>query len=310
MSSPHVALVGATGNLGPAILEQLLAASLKVTVLARVGSANKVLALTNSNSVRVREVDYSSHSSVVSALDTVDIVISTLGFANLYEIQRSLIDASIEAGVSRFIPSEFGNDSANPLVRKLPVFADKINTQEYLKSIVAENPEFSYTFVYNNSFLDWQLQIGFMVNLKDHTATLYDGGDVLYSATRLSTIGRALAAIAKNLDVTKNRHIYIHDIAITQNQIIEIAKRVDGKEWITTAASTAEIEEKSHKALKSSDPAEVAGSALGFIARACWGEGYGGDFSKKSNNDFLGLPGLSTEGLEELVRDIIENNSK
>src|SRR4051794_24845035 len=106
-----------------------------------------------------------------------------------------------------------------------------------------------------------------MVNLKDHTATLYDGGDVLYSATRLSTIGRALAAIAKNLDVTKNRHIYIHDIAITQNQIIEIAKRVDGKEWITTAASTAEIEEKSHQALKSSDPAEVAGSALGFIAR-------------------------------------------
>ncbi|KAH7186920.1 hypothetical protein BKA60DRAFT_587989, partial [Fusarium oxysporum] len=279
MSFPHVALVGATGNLGPALLEQLLAASLNVTVLARVGSANKVLALTNSNNVRVREVDYSSHSSVVSALDTVDIVISTLGFANLYEIQKSLMDASIEAGVSRFIPSEFGNDSANPLVRKLPVFADKIKTQEYLESKVAENPKFSYTFVYNNSFLDWQLQNGFMVNLKDHTATLYDGGDVVYSATRLSTIGRALAAIAKNLDVTKNRHIYIQDIAITQNQIIEIAKRVDGKEWTTTVASTAEIEEKSHQALKSSDPAEVAGSALGFIARACWGEGYGGDFS-------------------------------
>ncbi|KAJ4127380.1 hypothetical protein NW765_017332 [Fusarium oxysporum] len=309
MSFPHVALVGATGNLGPAILEQLLAASLNVTVLARVGSANKVLALTNSNNVRVREVDYSSHSSVVSALDTVDIVISTLGFANLYEIQKSLMDASIEAGVSRFIPSEFGNDSANPLVRKLPVFADKIKTQEYLESKVAENPKFSYTFVYNNSFLDWQLQNGFMVNLKDHTATLYDGGDVVYSATRLSTIGRALAAIAKNLDVTKNRHIYIQDIAITQNQIIEIAKRVDGKEWTTTVASTAEIEEKSHQALKSSDPAEVAGSALGFIARACWGEGYGGDFSK-SNNDLLGLPGLSTEGLEELVRDIMKNYSK
>ncbi|KAF9776508.1 hypothetical protein IL306_005291 [Fusarium sp. DS 682] len=306
MSSPHVALVGATGNLGPAILEQLLAASLKITVLTRVGSANKVLALANSNTVMVREVDYGSHSSVVSALDTVDMVISTLGFTNLYGIQKSLIDASIEAGVSRFIPSEFGNDSANRLVRELPVFAEKIKTQEYLQSKVAEHPEFSYTFVYNNSFLDWQLQIGFMVNLKDHTATLYDGGDVVYSATRLSTIGKALAAIAKNLDATKNRHIYIHDIAITQNQIIEIAKRIDGKEWTTTVASTAEIEEKAHQALKSSDPAEVAGSALGFITRACWGEGYGGDFSKKSNNDILGLPGLSTEGLEELVKDIIE----
>jgi hypothetical protein len=310
MSSPHVALVGATGNLGPVILEQLLAASLKITVLTRIGSANKVLALTSSNSVRVREVDYGSHSSVVSALDKVDTVISTLGFANLYEIQRSLIDASIEAGVSRFIPSEFGNDSANPLVRKLPVFADKIKTQDYLESKVAENPEFTFTFAYNNSFLDWQLRMGFMVNLMDHTATLYDGGDVPFSATRLSTIGRALAAIAQNLDVTKNRHIYFHDIAITQNQIIEIVKGIDGKEWTTTVASTFEIEEKSHQALKSNDPAEVAGSALGFIARACWGEGYGGDFSKKINNDTLGLPLLSTKGLEELVRAIIETNGK
>ncbi|KAF4339904.1 hypothetical protein FBEOM_6202 [Fusarium beomiforme] len=310
MSSPHVALVGATGNLGPAILEQLLASSLKITVLARVGSASKVLALPNSNNVIVREVDYSSHSSIVSALDTVDIVISTLGFTNLYEIQKSLIDASIEAGVTRFIPSEFGNDSANPLVRKLPLYADKIKTQEYLESKVAENPEFSYTFVYNNSFLDWQLQIGFMVNLKDHTATLFDGGDVPFSATRLSTIGKALAVIAKNLDVTKNKHIYIHDIAITQNQIIEIAKRFDGKEWTTSVASTAEIEEKAHEALKSSDPSEVAGSALGFITRACWGEGYGGDFSKKINNDILGLPGLSTEGLEQLVRDMMQGNGK
>ncbi|KAF4494286.1 oxidoreductase [Fusarium agapanthi] len=310
MSSPHVALVGATGNLGPAILEQLLAASLKVTVLARVGSANKVLAVTNLKSVRVREVDYSSHSSVVSTLETVDIVISTLGFTSLYEIQKNLINASIEAGVSRFVPSEFGNHPADPLVRKLPIFADKIKTQEYLESIVAENPKFSYTFVYNNSFFNWQLQNGFMVNLKDHTATLYDGGDVVYSATRLSTIGRALASIAKNLNVTKNRHIYIQDIAITQNQIIEIAKRVDGKEWTTTAASTVEIEEKAHQALKSSDPAEVAGSAPGFIARACWGEGYGGDFSKKSNDDLLGIPGLGTAGLEELVRDIIKNYNK
>jgi hypothetical protein len=310
MSSPHVALVGATGNLGPAILEQLLAASLQVTVLTREGSANKVLALTSPNSVRVREVDYGSHTSIVSALDTVDIVISTLGFSNLYEIQRSIIDASLEAGVSRFIPSEFGNDSANPLVRRLPVFADKIKTQEYLESKVAEKPEFSYTFAYNNSFLDWQLQIGFMVNFQDHTATLYDGGDVPYSATRLSTIGKAMAAVAHNLDATRNKHIYFHDIVITQNQIIEIAKGIDGKQWTTTVAATAEIEEKSHQALKSNEPAEVAGSALGFIARACWGEGYGGDFSKKINNDALGLQGLSTEGLKELVRVIMETNDE
>ncbi|KAH7112279.1 NmrA-like family-domain-containing protein [Dactylonectria estremocensis] len=310
MASPHVALVGATGNLGPAILQQLLAASLRTTVLTRIGSAHKIPVSVGSNTLEVREIDYSSQSSLVSALDTIDVVISTLGFTNLFTLQKNLIDASLDAGVSRFIPSEFGNDSANPLVRQLPIFADKIKTQEYLEAKVAQNPSFSYTMCYNNSFLDWQLQVGFMVNLKDHTATLYDGGDVPFSATRLSTIGKAVVAVIENLDVTKNTHLYFHDTAVTQKQLIEIAKRVDGKEWSTDIASTLELEKNAHRSLNSSNPAEVANASLGFIARACWGAGYGGDFSKKINNKLLGIPQMSSEDLERLIREIMISDVK
>ncbi|KAL2800585.1 NAD(P)-binding protein [Aspergillus keveii] len=306
MSSLRVALVGATGNLGPAILQALVAASLETTVLTRVGSAHKVSIPSGSEKLlKVQEVDYNSHGSLVSALEPVDVVVSTLGFADLFNIQKKLIDASLEANVTRFIPSEFGNDSANALVRKLPLYADKIKTQEYLEGKAAQHAGFSYTFAYNNSFLDWQLQIGFMVNLKDHSATLYDGGDVPFSATRLATIGQAIVGIIQNQEATKNEHIYFHDIAITQNQLIDIAKRIDGKEWSTTVVSTADVEQKSYEMLKSSDPAEVANSALGFIARACWGAGHGGDFSSKVSNKLLGIPGMNTEDLEKLVREIM-----
>ncbi|KAM6484797.1 NAD(P)-binding protein [Trichoderma sp. SZMC 28011] len=302
----HIALVGATGNLGPVILQALLAASLQTTVLTRVGSAHKVSVPAGSESLlKVQEVDYNSHDNLVSALQTVDVVLSTLGFTDLFSTQKKLIDASLKAQVSRFIPSEFGNDSANPLVRKLPLYGDKIKTQEYLEEKAAQNPGFSYTMCYNNSFLDWQLQIGFMVNLKDHSATLYDGGDVLFSATRLSTIGKAVVGVIQNLEATRNKHVYFHDIAITQNQLIDIAKRIDGKEWSTNVVSTAEIEEKSYKMLKSSDSKEVANSALGFIARACWGAGYGGNFSEKLGNNLLGISGMSIDDLEKLVREII-----
>ncbi|CEJ61926.1 hypothetical protein PMG11_10442 [Penicillium brasilianum] len=304
MSSLRVALVGATGNLGPSILQALLAASLETTVLTRVGSAHKVSVPPGSEKfLKVQEVDYSSHESLVSALEPISVVVSTLGFENLFTIQKKLIDASLEANVTRFIPSEFGNDSANPLVRKLPLYADKIKTQDYLQEKAAQNPEFSYTFAYNNSFLDWQLQIGFMVNLKDHSATLYDGGDVPFSATRLATIGQAIVGMVRNLEATKNKNIYFHDIAITQNQLIDISKRIDGKEWSTTVVSTAEVEQKSYNMLKSSDPSEVANSALGFIARACWGAGHGGDFSDKISNKLLGIPEMSTEDLENLIRE-------
>jgi len=304
MSSLHVALVGATGNLGPAILEQFAKTSFTITVLTRVGSGSKVVVPSGGN-VAVKEVDYDSPAALVAVLKNIEVVISTLGFQSLFETQKKLIDASIDAGVARFIPSEFGNDSANPNVRKLPVFAEKVKTQEYLVQKVSEHPKFSYTFVYNNSFFDWQLKIGFMVNLKEHTATLYDGGDVTYSATRLSTIGKALVAVASNLEGTKNRHLYVHDAAVTQNKLIALAKTIDGKEWTTTTVSTADVEQNAYKLLESDSQADLLNASLGFIARACWGSGYGGDFTTKLNNDVLGIPLMSHDEIEAMIRELM-----
>lgn len=310
MSSIHVALAGATGNLGPAILQELLDASLRVTILTRADSAHKIPASASIDKAEILEVDYSSHSSLVAALKTVDVLVSTLGFTNLFEIQKSLIDACLDAHVSRFIPSEFGNDSANSLVRKLLVFADKIKTQEYLVAKSAQHPGFSYTMCYSNSFLDWQLQVGFMVNLKEHTATLYDGGDAQFSATRLSTIGKAVVGVVKNLDATKNKHIYFHDVAVTQNQLIDIAKGIDGAEWQTEVIPTSQVEENAYDLLNGGAPADVAKASLGFIARACWGDGYGGDFSKKISNELLGIPQMSNLELHKLVETILIGTDK
>jgi uncharacterized protein YbjT (DUF2867 family) len=308
MSSLHIALVGATGNLGPAVLDQLAAASFKITVLARVGSGSKV-SLPSGADVSVKEVDYDSPAALIAALETVNVVISTLGFQSLFETQRKIIDACIEAGVTRFLPSEFGNDTANPNVRVLPVFAEKVKTQEYLVAKVSDHANFSYTFLYTNSFFDWQLKIGFMVNLKEHTATLYDGGDVQFSATRLSTIGRAIVAVARNLEVTRNQDLYVHDATLTQNKLIELAKTIDGKQWSTTTVSTADVEQNAYRLLESGTQADVLNASLGFIARACWGSGYGGDFTAKLNNDVLGIPLMNHEEIENMVKEIVGGSS-
>jgi hypothetical protein len=300
----HVVLAGATGTLGPAVLSQLLQTPFLVTVFARVGSGSKVT-LPNASTATVKEVNFDEPESLRSALQGVDVVVSNLGFQNLFDNQRKLIDASIEAGVTRFIPSEFGNDTANPSVRKLPVFADKVKTQEYLVDKVAQYPNFSYTFLYTNSFFDWQLQIGFMVNLREHTATLYDGGDVTFSATRLATIGKAVGRVVNALEATKNRDIYVHDAAITQNRLIDIAKKIDGKEWTTTTVTTAGVEQNAHQSLQKGTPADLTNASLGFIARACWGSGYGGDFTPKLNNDILGLPIMTEEEIEEMCAEIM-----
>lgn len=56
------------------------------------------------------QVDYDSHSSIVSALRGIDTVISFLvamDFEQNVKLEKSIIDAAIKAGVSRFAPAQW-----------------------------------------------------------------------------------------------------------------------------------------------------------------------------------------------------------
>jgi uncharacterized protein YbjT (DUF2867 family) len=140
-----VVLAGATSNLSPAILSQLLAANFTVTVLTRHNSTSTP---TFPPTVTVHPVDYDSIDSPTTALKGQDAVISTLGSLAI-SVQTRLIDAALASGVRRFIPSEFGCDTRNALTRKLPIYADKITIQTYLAQKAHEYRDeaggFSYT---------------------------------------------------------------------------------------------------------------------------------------------------------------------
>ncbi len=75
--------------------------------------------------------------------------------------QLLLIDAAVEAGVRRFIPSEFGSDSTNPKAAALPVFRSKIAAQKALaERAAASTSGFTYTLVITGPLLGWGLTQG------------------------------------------------------------------------------------------------------------------------------------------------------
>src|ERR1700712_4660903 len=113
-SSNSVVVFGASGNVGQYAVPALLKASVKVTVVTRKGSNT---AFTYENAT-VATVDYSSHSELVSIIRGHASVISLLS-AGALPLQRSLIDAAIEAGATFFIPSEFGHDTTSEDVTSL-----------------------------------------------------------------------------------------------------------------------------------------------------------------------------------------------
>ncbi|KAJ5256937.1 hypothetical protein N7478_013041 [Penicillium angulare] len=289
--SLKVALAGATGNLGPAILEALDAANFEVTVLTR--SSNNSF----DSKIKVAEIDYQSVESIQKALANQDALVIALGAVGL-EPHANLIKAAVAANVKRIIPSEFGSDTTNPNAAASPVFGDKVAIQKQLNETVASSSTTSYTGIVNGPFLDWGLKVKLLVDLSSPEPVLYDGGDRKISVTTLSGIGKAVVGVLKNLDATKNKTVFVREADLSQKDLLQLAgKQVSNGKNV----STADLEKEAFAELQKPEP-NVPVFVYGFLKRAIFGEGFGSLFPTENlSNELLGVGKLSDEELKALV---------
>lgn len=299
-----VALAGATGNLGGPVLDALLE-HFPVVVLSRIGGRSS--ALKPHPRLTVHEVDFFSAESIARVLvaNPVDVVVSCLATLAI-GAQNPLIDASVTAGVKCFVPAEFGMNSLQPRCAQLPVCAPKVATQAYLEEKSRAHPGFSYTGIANGLFLDWGIQHGFIIDVVRHAATLYNGGNVPFSATTLADVAKAVVAVVykHSQPETANRILYIHSTVTTQNQLIQHATEADGKAWTLTNKDTAEVLQESMDLLQGGN--DIMGAMNGFCAVASWTPAYGCDFSSHLDNTLLGIEPMDESSVRALVRGLLE----
>ncbi len=238
-TSKRIAVAGA-GSLGIQIIQALVHASYPVTILTRSATPKK-LDLASNADVKYETVDYKSMQSLANALQGHFGVVSTIN-ANSVGEQGPLIEAAVEAGIKRFIPAEFGADMKNSNTRALAVFQYKAAAAEKLAEVATANPNFTYTLITNGLLLDWGLQQAFLLDVKNRSITLFDGGERKFSTTTWATVGKAVVGVFENLEKTENRAVYIHDAVMTQKQLLEMAKSADPdkKSWDVKTATTAE----------------------------------------------------------------------
>ncbi|KAK2770931.1 oxidoreductase [Colletotrichum kahawae] len=268
----------ATGNLGPAILTALRSCKqFDVTVLTRTGSSHQFPA-----DVTVKYVDYENPALLAEAVHGQDAIVSTLSVFGS-DVQKALVNASVAAGVKRFLPSEFGSSTENPKAHS--------------------NPAFTYSLLFCGPFLDWGLSSGMLVDIKNKRAVLRDGGNVLFSTSRLSTVGQAVVGVLSHPSETANRAVYVKDIDATQNQIISVAKELDPSGSWTIQESQTAIEEQEALAGLKSGQLDI-GVISKLLFRAIFGVGYGGKFDKVDNK-LLGVQGLDANGLRDVVRSVL-----
>jgi len=137
-------------NLGPHILSALhsSAQNLQISALHRPSSTTKFPSY-----VTPISTDFTP-SSLTAAFQDQDVVISVLGFDGLVE-QNKMIDAAKEAGVKRFIPSEFGWSKDLPMVPELKARL-KIK-EDGFKYLVqkCEDGGMTWSALASGIFIDW-----------------------------------------------------------------------------------------------------------------------------------------------------------
>ncbi|CAN9177362.1 unnamed protein product [Alternaria sp. RS040] len=284
-SFKNVMVIGAGGNLGPAILYALLHhSSFNTTVLSREGSSS-----TFPLGVKVLRANYDSMDSLKTAFMGQDVVVSLVAGAVLGN-QNKLIDAAIAAGVKRFLPSEFGSNTTDARTRAIvPMYKSKVETVDYLKS--KEN-EISWTSIVTGPFFDWGLKVGFLgFDAANKVATLYEDGTAKFSSTNLHTIGLAVVKVLENAEATKNQYVFVSGFQTSQKEILEVAEKVTGGKWIVRNASVDDAIKKGNEKILRGDFSGIEDVILGAT------------FGPKQLGD-LSLAGLWNERLDLVETDI------
>ncbi|KAF7958461.1 hypothetical protein EAE96_002008 [Botrytis aclada] len=271
-----VALAGASGPIGQAIIAELLKSKLfDVTILTRDSTTYQS---PFAPALKVLQVDYTSLSSLTRALTNQDALISTLS-PGAIPTQKLLIDACIQAHVHRFLPSEYSYDFCSPTMQQHspthPVFTQKIAIEAYLKE-QATHTSLSYTLLFSNPILEPSLQNNLFFDIQTRTATLKpQSKSASISLTTLPSLSKAVRRILTHPRETANRSIRIKDIDISHEQLVSIAQSLTpGQEWdIRTDVSS--------------------DSDASF--------NFGGSFERVHNSVF-GIKGMTQEELEEVLR--------
>ncbi|KAI8607614.1 hypothetical protein BC830DRAFT_1072817 [Chytriomyces sp. MP71] len=258
----NIAILGGTATIGQQLIKDLLANKdefASVVLLTRDPESTKAKELSALGAIPRRlpsELSApSSRPHLVEALKGIDVVVSMVGAAGIPE-QEALIYASIEAGVTRFIPSEYGinGDLHAPSVGFI---GEKVPIRALLRS-----PEVSvkleHTIVLNGYFVDGFFSAFYGWDFdKAPTAVgarVAGAGDVPISLTKQTDVAHYLAEILRaEPAVTRNKVVQVEGDRITWNQAVLLVKELLPGATMTVNSTTAEELEKQVVAAKGYD---------------------------------------------------------
>jgi nucleoside-diphosphate-sugar epimerase len=233
-----VLVAGATGDLGHRIVRELLAADSEafVHVLTRPGGGTAQAMYGEHDRVEIREAAYTDHVGLVDALSGADIVVSAVSGARsvVLDAQRALLAAAVEAGVRRFIPSDYSADYR----RVTPGSNRNFELRREFAADLDAAPLHA-TSVLNGAFADMLTGQAPMILFRRHKILYWSSPDQLLDFTTKDDVARTVAHVA--LDDAAPRVVEVAGDRVTARGIARIMTELTGDAFTTQWAGTTGI---------------------------------------------------------------------
>jgi len=224
MTASTVLVAGATGDLGRRIVRELLRQpDTLVRVLTRPGSGKAHGIFGGQERVEIHEADYADGAALVGALSGVDTVVSAVSGARpvIVDVQRALLAAAVEAGVARFIPSDYSAD-----YRRITPGSNR--NFELRREFAAEldAAPLRVTSVLNGAFADMLTGQAPMILFSRHRVLYWSSPDQILDFTTKDDVARVVALVA--LDGDAPRVVEVAGDRVTARTIAQTMSELTG----------------------------------------------------------------------------------
>ncbi|KAI4667473.1 uncharacterized protein J4E79_002161 [Alternaria viburni] len=310
MDLKHIAILGPGGNVGNAIITELLKDKPRFTIT---GITRSTSTYNPPPTITHRTVDYTSFSSLQTAFENQDAVVNCItGGATHYEPSKLIIDAAIAAGVKLFFANEFVGEITRAAFRRLPeaFVGGKCRIREYLEGLGREG-KIAWTSLNGGPFFD--------MYIPNRHARIYGSGNQPLHWTPLPTMGFAAGNMLRNPDPIRNRPVLLDPISpsstVTQNTLLRtLEKALD----TTFTISHVDVDKIHRNALivlekwKEGGEQEEGKAQMGKAMKGLGvcnqfhegdDEGHAEDLEKTVQNE---LVSVETMQLEDAVREALE----
>ena len=218
-----IAVAGANGNLGGRIITELVRLGAKPTALVRKGSKASL------PGVEIVVVDYNDPASLLSACRGTHCVVSALSGLRevIVDAQTALLNAAVDAGVPRFIPSDYCIDYTK--------LTDGSNRnldlrREFSRRLDAAN--IAATSVLNGMFTNLLLKEAPLIQAGLKRVLYWGSADQLLDFTTIDNTAAFTARAA--LDENTPRYLRIAGDVVSSRDLAGAASRATGHRFKPT----------------------------------------------------------------------------